>query len=73
MKVITKHIQARLATPTKYKDAKYKMMTIIDEQALELSHTIKGTKNRFKAFRAKYWPLKHPNQFANFLSQKNLS
>jgi len=54
IKVITEHIQARLATPTKYREGKYKMTTIIDEQALELSHTIKGTKKLFKAYRAKY-------------------
>jgi len=54
IKAITTHIQARLATPTKYNNGKYKMTTIIDEQALELSHTIKGVKKQFRAYSARY-------------------
>lgn len=54
VKVITENIQERLATPTKYREGKYKMPTIIDEQALELAHTIKGIKSKFKPYVARY-------------------
>ncbi len=54
VKVITENIQERLATPTKWRKGKYKLMTIIDEQALELSHVIKGIKSNFKGFVGKY-------------------
>jgi len=54
LKVITENVQERLATPTKFRDGKYKMTTIIDEQALELAHTIKGIKSKFKAFVVRY-------------------
>jgi len=50
VKVITENIQERLATPTKWRKGKYKLATIIDEQALELSHVIKGIKSNFKGF-----------------------
>jgi len=50
IKVITENIQERLATPTKWRKGKYKIVTIIDEQALELSHVIKGIKSNFKGF-----------------------
>jgi len=50
VKVITQNIQERLATPTKWRKGKYKLLTIIDEQALELSHVIKGIKSDFKGF-----------------------
>ena len=50
VKVITENVQERLATPTKWRKGKYKLMTIIDEQALELSHVIKGIKSNFKGF-----------------------
>jgi len=50
VKVITQNIQERLATPTKWRKGKYKIETIIDEQALELSHVIKGIKPNFKGF-----------------------
>jgi CRISPR-associated endonuclease Cas2 len=50
IKVITQNIQERLATPTKWRKGKYKLLTIIDEQALELSHVIKGIKPNFKGF-----------------------
>jgi len=54
LKVITENVQERLATPTKFRQGKYKMTTIIDEQALELAHTIKGVKSKFKAYVARY-------------------
>jgi len=54
LKVITENVQERLATPTKFREGKYKMTTIIDEQALELAHTIKGIKRKFKAYVARY-------------------
>jgi len=50
LKVITQNIQERLATPTKWRKGKYKIETIIEEQALELSHVIKGIKPKFKGF-----------------------
>jgi len=50
VKVITQNIQERLATPTKWRKGKYKLATIIDEQALELAHVIKGIKSKFKGF-----------------------
>jgi len=50
VKVITENIQERLATPTKWRKGKYKIETIIEEQALELSHVIKGIKPKFKGF-----------------------
>ena len=50
VKVITQNIQERLATPTKWRKGKYKLNTIIDEQALELAHVIKGIKSKFKGF-----------------------
>ena len=54
IKVITENVQERLATPTKFRKGKYKMTTIIDEQALELAHTIKGITSKFKAFVVRY-------------------
>jgi CRISPR-associated endonuclease Cas1 len=54
LRVVTENIQERLATPTKYKDGKYKISTIIEEQALELAHTIKGIRSRFKPYLARY-------------------
>ena len=39
-----------LATPTKWRKGKYKLETIIEEQALELSHVVKGIKPKFKGF-----------------------
>lgn len=50
IKVITQNVQERLATPTKWRKGKYKLETIIDEQALEISHVIKGVKSNFKGF-----------------------
>ena len=50
IKVITQNIQERLATPTKWRKGKYKLTTIIEEQALELSHVIQGTKSKFRGF-----------------------
>ena len=50
IKVITENVQERLATPTKWRKGKYKIVTIIDEQALELAHVIKGVKSNFKGF-----------------------
>ena len=50
IKVVTQNIQERLATPTKWRKGKYKLSTIIEEQALELSHVINGTKSKFKGF-----------------------
>ena len=54
IKVITENVQERLATPTKWRKGKYKMVTIIDEQALEMAHVIKGIKSNFKGFVGKY-------------------
>jgi len=54
IKVITENIQERLATPTQWRKGKYKIVTIIDEQALELSHVIKGIKSNFKGFVGHY-------------------
>jgi CRISPR-associated endonuclease Cas1 len=54
VKIITQNIQERLATPTKYKSQKHKLADIINNQALELAHAIKSTKNKFKPFIAKY-------------------
>ena len=54
VKVVTQNVQERLATPTKWRKGKYKIVTIIDEQALELSHVIKGIKSNFKGFVVKY-------------------
>lgn len=54
VKVVTQNIQERLATPTKWRKGKYKLTTIIEEQALELSHVIKGIKGKFKGFVGRY-------------------
>jgi len=54
IKVITQNIQERLATPTRWRKGKYKIVTIIDEQALELSHVIQGVKAKFKGFVVRY-------------------
>jgi group II intron reverse transcriptase/maturase/CRISPR-associated endonuclease Cas1 len=54
VKVITENVQERLATPTKWRKGKYKVVTIIDEQALEMAHVIKGIKSNFKGFVVKY-------------------
>ena len=54
IKVITENIQERLATPTRWRKGKYKLTTIIEEQALEMSHTIKGVKSKFKGFVVRY-------------------
>jgi len=54
VKVITENVQERLATPTKWRKGKYKIVTIIDEQALEIAHVIKGIKTNFKGFVGKY-------------------
>lgn len=50
VKVITENVQERLATLTKWRKGKYKITTIIDEQALEIAHVIKGVKSNFKGF-----------------------
>jgi len=54
IKVITKHIQDRLATPTKWRNKKYKMVTIIEDEATELAQLIRGTKSVYKAFVARF-------------------
>lgn len=54
IKVITKHIQDRLATPTKWRNKKYKMVTIIEDEATELAQVIRGTKSVYKAFVARF-------------------
>jgi len=54
IKVISQNIQERLATPTRWRKGKYKLTTIIEEQALEMAHTIKGTKSKFKGFVVRY-------------------
>lgn len=50
LQVVTKNIQERLATPTKWRKGKYKITTIIEEQSLELAQVIRGTKSNFKGF-----------------------
>ena len=50
VKIITQNVQERLATPTKWRKGRYKLLTIIDEQALEMAHVIKGIKSNFKGF-----------------------
>ena len=54
LKIVTQNIQERLATPTKWRKGKYKLTSIIDDQALELAHVIKGTKTKFKGFVARF-------------------
>lgn len=54
IKIITQNIQERLATPTKWRKGKYKLETIINEQALEISHVIKGIKSKFQGFVARF-------------------
>ena len=54
VKIVTQNIQERLATPTKWRKGKYKLTSIIDDQALELAHVIKGTKSKFKGFVARF-------------------
>ena len=54
IKVITENIQERLATPTRWRKGKYMLSTIIEDQALELSHVVRGTKKKFKGFVARY-------------------
>ena len=54
IKVITENIQERLATPTKYREGKHKISSIIELQALELAHTIQGIKAKFKPYVARY-------------------
>ena len=54
LRVVTENVQERLATPTRWRKGKYKLATIIEEQALELAHTIKGTQAKFKGFVARY-------------------
>jgi len=54
IKVITENVQERLATPSKWRKGKYKIVTIIDEQALEMAHVIKGIKSNFKGFVVRY-------------------
>jgi len=54
IKVVTENIQERLATPTKWRKGKYKITTIIEEQALEMAHVIKGIKTNFKGFVVRY-------------------
>lgn len=50
IKIITENVQERLATPTKWRKGKYKLLTIIDEQVLEIVHVIQGIKSNFKGF-----------------------
>jgi len=54
IKIITEHIQARLATPTKWRKGRYQITTIIEEQAVELAQVVKGTKSNFKGFIGKF-------------------
>jgi len=54
VRVITENVQERLATPTRWRKGKFKIMTIIDEQALEMAHVIKGVKSTFKGFVVRY-------------------
>jgi len=54
VKIVTQNSQERLATPTKWRKGKYKLISIIDDQALELAHVIKGVKAKFKGFTARF-------------------
>jgi len=39
---------------TKYRNKKYKLTTIIDEQVLTLSHAIQNENKKYKGFVARY-------------------
>jgi CRISPR-associated protein Cas1 len=54
IKVISQNIQERLITMTKYRNKKYKLTTIIDEQVLTLSHAIQNENKKYKGFVARY-------------------
>ena len=50
IKIISQNIQERLITPTKWRKGKYKITSIIDEQALLLSHVVQGVTKKYKGF-----------------------
>ena len=50
IKVITENVQERLSTQTKWRKGRYKIETIIEDQALEMAHVIRGIKKNFKGF-----------------------
>ena len=54
VKIITENVQERLATPTRWRKGKFKITTIIEEQALELAHVVEGIKKSFKGFVVRY-------------------
>jgi group II intron reverse transcriptase/maturase/CRISPR-associated endonuclease Cas1 len=54
VRIVSENVQERLATPTRWRKGKYQLQHIIDDQALELAHVIKGIKSRFKPFVVRY-------------------
>jgi len=54
IKVITENVQERLSTQTRWRKGKYKIETIINDQALEMAHVIRGIKKNFKGFVARF-------------------
>lgn len=54
IKIISQNIQERLITPTKWRKGKYKITSIIDEQALLLSQVINNKDKKYKGFIVRY-------------------
>jgi len=54
IKIISQNIQERLITPTKWRKGKYKITSIIDEQALLLSQVINSREKKYKGFIVRY-------------------
>jgi len=54
IKIISQNIQERFITPTKWRKGRYKLLFIIDEQILSLSHIIQGKNKKYKGFIARY-------------------
>jgi len=54
IKIISQNIQERLITPTKWRKGKYKITSIIDDQATLLSRVIQGVAKKYKGFVVRY-------------------
>ena len=54
IKIISQNIQERLITPTKWRKGKYKITSIIDDQALLLSHVINNKDKKYRGFVVRY-------------------
>jgi group II intron reverse transcriptase/maturase/CRISPR-associated endonuclease Cas1 len=54
IKLISQNIQERLISPTKWRKGKYKITSIIDEQAQLLSQVIKTDGKKYKGFVVRY-------------------